>query len=151
MWAKNTIHYMVWETLSFSKYFPLKDHLRCPNTLHNIAGTRLKGYAKQPPTTGVSSMGTTAGFSFFFLRENPEGHFSGWWFQPTHLWKILYSQNGINFPKGRSENKKYLKPPPSFDLNDNVLVLFVCIRKKTHMVVTLELWNSDALDVQPME
>ena len=24
-------------------------------------------------------------FVFFFSVKNPEGHFSGWWFQPTHL------------------------------------------------------------------
>jgi len=89
MWAKNTIHYMVWETLSFSKNFPLKDHLRCPNTLHNIAGTRLKGYAKQPPTTGVSSMGTTAGFSFFFSVKTLRGIFLAGGFN-QHIYEKYY-------------------------------------------------------------
>ena len=40
-----------------------------------------------------------------------------WWFQP--IWKIC-SSNWIISP-GRGENKKYLKPPPSYPLSTRVL------------------------------
>ena len=37
---------------------------------------------------------------------------SGWWFQ--HIWKILVKM-GSSSPN-RGENRKYLKPPPSYDI-----------------------------------
>ena len=37
---------------------------------------------------------------------------SGWWFQPT--WKI--ESNWIISPRIRGENKKYLKPPPRYNI-----------------------------------
>ena len=40
---------------------------------------------------------------------------SGWWFQPS--WKTFWS-NWIIFP-GKGENKKCLKPPPSFKWPSN--------------------------------
>ena len=41
--------------------------------------------------------------------------FSGWWLNQP-LWKIC-SSKWIHLAQNRDENKKYLKPPPSFSLN----------------------------------